>query len=77
MSPIIYLSIYLYVSMYVSDTKAELVLSSPLEVNWDMIFTLASLIGTLCSSLICRWDFDYILYSFWDINDNYVNWPIN
>ena len=29
--------------MYVSDTKAELVLSSPLEVNWDMILTLISL----------------------------------
>ena len=21
--------------------------------------------------------FDYILYTFWDINDNYFNWPIN
>ena len=28
-------------------------------------------------SLICRWDFDSIFYSFWDINDNYFNWPIN
>ena len=43
MSPII----YLYLSIYVSDTKAELVLSSPLEVNWDIIFTLISLIGQL------------------------------
>ena len=31
----------------------------------------------MCSSLICRWDFDFIFYSFWDINDNYFNWPIN
>ena len=31
----------------------------------------------MCSSLICCWDFYYIFYSFWDINDNYFNWPIN
>ena len=31
----------------------------------------------MCSSLICRSDFDYIFYSFLDINDNYFNWPIN
>ena len=43
MSPIIYLSL----CICVSDTKAELVLSSPLEVNLDMIFTLISLIGQL------------------------------
>ena len=30
-----------------SDTKAELVLSSPLEVNLDMIFTLISFISQL------------------------------
>ena len=39
MSPII-ISIYVYISLisiYISDTKAELVLSSPLEVN-DYIF---------------------------------------
>ena len=22
-------------------------------------------------------DFDNIFYTFWDINDNYFNWPIN
>ena len=38
-------NMYVSVCMYVSDTKAELVLSSPLEVNCDMIFTLISLIG--------------------------------
>ena len=31
----------------------------------------------LCLSFICRLDFDYIFYSFRDINDNYFNWPIN
>ena len=39
--------IYLYIGMSLSDTKAELVLSSPLEVNWDMISTLISLIEQL------------------------------
>ena len=64
----------------ISDTKAELVLSSPLEVNRDMIFTLICLIGQLshedtgnkhrhifhCTKLIiiCRLDLDYIFYSF-------------
>ena len=33
--------------IYISDTKAELVLSSPLEVNCDMIITFISLIGQL------------------------------
>ena len=45
------------------------------EINCDMI--LAPNTCTLYSSLICRWDFYYIFYSFWDINDNYFNWPIN
>ena len=31
----------------------------------------------ICSSFICRFDFDYIFYSFRDINDNWFNWPIN
>ena len=35
------------ISIYISDTKAELVLSSPLEVNCDMIITFISLIGQL------------------------------
>ena len=67
-------------TMYVSDIKAEVVLSSPLEVNRDMIFTLISLIGQLshedtgnkhqhifhCTKLIiiCCFDLDYIFYSF-------------
>ena len=29
------------------------------------------------SKFIFRLDFDYIFYSFRDINDNYFNWPIN